>query len=62
MSHPLVTLVTMQQQHLWFINDEETDWHIDEHTKTIGRQGIQAARATLARCRAIHSETITLAA
>jgi hypothetical protein len=49
MSHPLVTLVTMQQ-HLSFSGDASVDWTIDERTRVTGRQGIAAARATLESC------------
>jgi hypothetical protein len=28
-------------------SDEDRDWHLDEHTREIGRRGIAAARAQL---------------
>ena len=28
-------------------SDEDRDWHLDEHTREIGRRGIAAARAHL---------------
>jgi hypothetical protein len=48
------------QQHLIFTGDYEHDWRIDEHTRTAGRRGIAAARATLAACH--HDETLPRAA
>ena len=36
------------QNRFTFTEDQVANWHIDERTKTIGRQGIEAARRTLA--------------
>jgi len=41
-------MVTMKQQNFWFSGDINVDWRLDERTKTVGKQGIAAARATLA--------------
>lgn len=54
MSHPLVTLVTMQQLVLTGNENEifamQSDWRLDESTKATGRAGVEAARQILARC------------
>jgi hypothetical protein len=42
------------QNRFTFIEDEIADWHIDERTKVVGRQGIAAARLTLEAIRKSH--------
>jgi hypothetical protein len=37
---------------LTLINPNEADWHLDERTKEVGRQGISDARAALRRAAA----------
>ncbi|MGI8493329.1 MAG: hypothetical protein ACR2KC_07380 [Acidimicrobiales bacterium] len=38
-------------QQLVLLDSKEADWCLDEHTREVGRQGIAAARAALARAR-----------
>ena len=46
MSHPLGIVGSVETQ-LVLIETEPEGWRLDEHTREVGRQGIQAARAAL---------------
>ena len=46
MSHPPVILGEMEQQ-LLLLDPPPDDWRLDEHTRQIGRRGVQQARDAL---------------
>lgn len=39
------------QLRLPHIRPDEDDWHLDEHTRQVGRAGVARSRAVLAGCR-----------
>jgi len=47
LSHPLVILLFMARQ-LVLLDNPDTDWHLDEATRTAGKRGVAAVRAVLA--------------
>ena len=49
-SHPLFIMKTMKQQ-LTLVVDSASQWHLDEHTRRIGRDGIASARQVLQEAR-----------
>jgi hypothetical protein len=57
LSHPVGKMVSMQQ-HLTFTEELQlqADWRLDDHTRSVGRQGIAAARARLAACKPVALE------
>lgn len=50
MSHPLFILISMEAQLHLLPNETDnatSDWHLDQHTRELGREGIREARAAL---------------
>jgi len=50
------------QQRFLFTGDDRADWRIDEHTRSVGRQGVATARATLAACQQAAADAFAPAA
>jgi hypothetical protein len=46
LSHPLFILVDMARQ-LVLLDDERTDWKLDDRTRELGRRGVAEARKAL---------------